>query len=158
MTDLEKYLKERYTAETIQISQKIAIVGTDKEGFSPLLTLYEKLSDQNPNCLSAYLLKEKEPKWTKPLNDLWLKQTLAIEILDTFYIAHPAINDALKIASAEGQVKVNLKTFSKNYKGYKNDSYDEVLSLINAQFVNFEESKIPIAGNDFAGILTRNNF
>ncbi|KAA3620788.1 MAG: hypothetical protein DWQ02_28830 [Bacteroidetes bacterium] len=152
-TRLEMYLNGEFGGDKVPVSPTIAIIGTDKEKYSPLLSLYTKLLNDHPNCLSAYLINGGIP-WSSLHNFNWLHQMVNIPTLNTFYIAHPAINTALSIASKEG---LTLASFNKNYKGNRNDSYAEVTILIFTGFKNFEESTIPIGGGKNAGILRRQN-
>lgn len=154
-TLLEEHLTKVLIDGKVPVSDTIAIVGTDKTDHSPLLNLYEAISGDSPNCLSAYLINEGIP-WSSLDNLNWLHQMVNLPTLNTFYIAHPAINTALSMAS-NGHGGLTLASFNKYYKGNRNPSYAEVGILIFTGFVNFEESRIPIGGGKNAGILRRQN-
>lgn len=102
--------------------------------------------------LIAYLFKNQISVWSSIHNLNWLQEIINIRTLNTIYIAHPKINQALKRAA---QIELNLTTFNNNYRGNRNASYVEATILIFAGFVNFEDTEIPIVGNNFAGKRTR---
>jgi len=156
-TPLEQFLEDAMKSpKAVLLDRARMAIGTDKDGFSPLLEGIRWVSDVTnraqdeetdwvrfPYCYAweRVLKKEHHSAYDAKANQLWTERTVTGSAQEQApficHVFHAAAASAIAVAAKLGAL--GEEAFMKAYKGRQNATYDEVCTVLKAGYTKVSD-------------------